>query len=81
MILNPNGAHYDGLKAALKIDYEDVLWSEDVIVLERNSRNFKERSRIINKNAEELCDYLVKHEKGRYKSFLKWDCIKLTFGL
>lgn len=64
MILNPNGTHYDGLKAALKVDYEDLLWSEDVVFLERNSRNFKERSRIINKNAEELCDFLVTHEKG-----------------
>lgn len=65
MILNPNGAHYAELKAALKIDYEDLLWSEDVLFLERNSRTFKERSNIINRNAEALCDYLVDHEKGK----------------
>ncbi len=64
MILNPNGAHYNGLKAALKTDYEDLLWSEDVIVMERNSRTFKERSKTINENAEALCDYLIDHEKG-----------------
>lgn len=67
MILNPNGKHYDGFKTALKDDYEDLLWSEDVLFLERNSRNFKERSRTINKNAEELCDYLITHEKGIYR--------------
>lgn len=66
MVLNPNGAHYDGLKAALKKDYEDLLWSEDVVVMERNSRTFKERSNIINQNAEALCDFLVAHEKGNY---------------
>ena len=66
MVLNPKGKHYDGLKAALKIDYEDLLWSEDVVVIERNSRTFKERSNIINGNTEALCDFLVAHEKGKW---------------
>ncbi|KAI7892933.1 pyridoxal phosphate-dependent transferase [Mucor mucedo] len=82
MILNPNGKYYDGFKAALKVDYEDLLWSEDVLFLERNSRNFKERSRIINRNAEELCDYLITHEKvekvyyPKYTSRENYDSVK-----
>ncbi|GAA5800867.1 hypothetical protein HPULCUR_006306 [Helicostylum pulchrum] len=63
MVLNPKGAYYDDLKDALKIDYEDNLWPEDVLFLERNSRSFKDRSRTINRNTEALCDFLVNHEK------------------
>lgn len=67
MVLNPNGAHYQTLKDALKIDHEDLIWSEDALFLERNSRSFKDRSRIINRNTEALCDFLVNHEKGTSK--------------
>lgn len=65
MILNPNGAHYTELKAVLKAEYEDLVWSEDVVFLERNSRTFKERSKIINRNTEALCDFLIDHPKGK----------------
>ncbi|CAO3610696.1 unnamed protein product [Mucor hiemalis] len=74
MVLNPNGAHYDGLKAALKKDYEDLLWPEDVVVMERNSRTFKERSYTINQNAEALCDFLVAHEKVEKVYYPKFTC-------
>lgn len=67
MILNPNGAHYTDLKAALKVDYEDLVWSEDAVFLERNSRTFKERSKTINGNTEALCDFLIDHPKGSIK--------------
>lgn len=64
MILNPNGPFYDTLKNALKEDYEDLVWAEDAIFLERNSRDFKERSYTINQNAEALCDFLIDHPLG-----------------
>lgn len=67
MVLNPNGAYYSQLKDALKVDYEDLLWPEDVLFLERNSRTFKDRSRIINENTEALCDFLVDHKNGMRK--------------
>lgn len=67
MVLNPKGAYYTDLKDALKVDYEDNLWPEDVLFLERNSRSFKDRSRTINRNTEALCDFLVNHEKGMRK--------------
>lgn len=65
MILNPNGKCYSSLKKALNEDYEDLLWCEDVVFLERNSRTFKERSAVINKNTEALCDFLNTHEQGK----------------
>lgn len=64
MILNPNGPCYDKLKEVIATEYEDLMWPEDAIFLERNSRDFKERSHIINQNAEALCDFLVQHPKG-----------------
>lgn len=65
LVLNPKSIYYKQLKDALKHDYEDLVWSEDAVFLERNSRTFKERSKIINQNAEALCDFLVSHEKGK----------------
>ncbi|PVU96906.1 hypothetical protein BB561_000887 [Smittium simulii] len=52
IILNPKSLHYPLLKTAFNSDLEDNLWWEDSIFLERNSRNFVERNRIINRNAE-----------------------------
>ncbi|KAI8387437.1 pyridoxal phosphate-dependent transferase [Blakeslea trispora] len=84
LVLNPSGAFYSQLKDALKEDYEDILWPEDVIFLERNSRTFKERSFIINQNAEALCDFLLEHPKVRkvfYPKFIcreNYDAIKLN---
>lgn len=64
MVLNPKSAFYKPLKDVLAEDYEDLIWSEDAIFLERNSRTFKERSKTVNENTEALCDLLINHEKG-----------------
>ncbi|KAI7904081.1 pyridoxal phosphate-dependent transferase [Cokeromyces recurvatus] len=74
MILNPNGVYYAQLKALLKQNYEDLVWFEDAVFLERNSRNFKERSHIINQNAEALCDFLVNHPKVEKVFYPKYVC-------
>lgn len=60
LILNPKGQFYQALKDTLKVDYEDNLWTEDAITLERNSRDFIGRIARINSNAEYLCDILLK---------------------
>lgn len=70
MVLNPNRKHYRELKEALKDDFEDVMWCEDALFLERNSRSFKARSKIINENAEALCDYLAAHQQGNNNNSL-----------
>ncbi|KAG1171876.1 hypothetical protein G6F70_006472 [Rhizopus microsporus] len=74
LVLNPKSIYYKQLKDALKHDYEDLVWSEDAVFLERNSRTFKERSKIINQNAEALCDFLVSHEKVQKVFYPKYVC-------
>lgn len=64
-ILNPKGRYYDLLKKTWAAEYEDNLWPEDAIFLERNSRDFVSRIERINVNAEAICEVLMKHPKGK----------------
>lgn len=65
MVLNPARKHYRAIREFLQADFEDLVWCEDALFVERNSRNFKERAITINENAEALCDYLNAHSKGK----------------
>ena len=38
--------------------FEDFYFDEDAIYMERNSRDFKQRIRLIDSNAETICDFL-----------------------
>ncbi|KAF8966634.1 pyridoxal phosphate-dependent transferase [Flammula alnicola] len=58
LTLNPQGRHYSALKDYLKDNFEDVYFDEDAIYMERNSRDFKRRVRVIDANAEAVCDFL-----------------------
>ncbi|KAI9147891.1 Cystathionine gamma-synthase [Paramyrothecium foliicola] len=60
-ILNPDGRFYAQLKKAMGEIYEDTYWPEDVIFMERNSRDFIARVDRINVNAEAICDTLRNH--------------------
>lgn len=86
LVLNPNRKHYDVLKAYMETDYEDLLWCEDAIFLERNSRTFKERCAKINENAESLCDYLQQHPKvekvfyPKYITNANYEALKSAHG-
>ncbi|KAJ3248327.1 hypothetical protein HK104_007726, partial [Borealophlyctis nickersoniae] len=62
-ILNPSSKHYASLSAAMRERYQDTVWCEDAIFLERNSRSFRQRIHKINVNAEALCDFLHSHPK------------------
>ncbi|PVU92558.1 hypothetical protein BB559_003667 [Furculomyces boomerangus] len=59
IILNPASVHYKILKSGFDSNLEDLFWWEDAIFMERNSRNFVERSIQINKNAELVVDLLL----------------------
>lgn len=52
MVLNKKGLNYNKLKEFMKEDYEDFFWAQDAIYLERNSRDYQERSTVMNHNAE-----------------------------
>jgi cystathionine gamma-synthase len=60
-ILNPRGRYYRALKDVSALRYEDNYWVEDVIFMERNSRDFISRIERINRNAEVICDILKTH--------------------
>ncbi|OLN87634.1 Cystathionine gamma-synthase [Colletotrichum chlorophyti] len=60
-ILNPSGQYYEALKSAWAEDLEDTYWPEDVVFMERNSRDFASRIERINTNSEALCDILSSH--------------------
>lgn len=60
-ILNPEGRYYQHLKSAFEADYEDNYWAEDIMFMERNSRDFVTRIEKINDNAEAICNVLQAH--------------------
>jgi len=66
MALNPQGQYYKDLTQYLGQSYEDNLWAEDAIFLERNSRDFVSRIDRINTNALAVCDLFLRHpNKGK----------------
>ncbi|KAI1773708.1 PLP-dependent transferase [Hypoxylon cercidicola] len=61
MILNPNSRYYAAMKRVMTDEFEDTYWAEDVIFMERNSRDFKSRIDRVNANAEAICEILNAH--------------------
>lgn len=61
LVLNPQSRYYEQLKATLKRpeQFEDLLWAEDAIYLERNSRDFAQRNVRINENAQAVTRLLA----------------------
>ncbi|GAA5928626.1 uncharacterized protein JCM15063_003924 [Sporobolomyces koalae] len=57
LVLNPKGPFYEELKAQQEATYEDTYFDEDVIYMERNSRDFQLRVTTENTNAEMMCEY------------------------
>lgn len=58
LVLNPRRRHYAALKAYMNSAFEDFYYNEDAIYMERNSRDFQRRIRIIDVNTEAVCDFL-----------------------
>ena len=57
-ILNPQSRYYNDLQDFARREFEDTYWAEDVIFMERNSRDFASRIDRVNANAEAICDVL-----------------------
>ncbi|OJJ43342.1 hypothetical protein ASPZODRAFT_103197 [Penicilliopsis zonata CBS 506.65] len=57
-VLNPLSPCYVRLKDAFAREYEDILWAEDAIFLERNSRDFVSRSEKVNSTTEAVTELL-----------------------
>ncbi|KAG0261616.1 hypothetical protein DFQ27_002881 [Actinomortierella ambigua] len=72
LVLNPQRKHYAALKEAMGREYEDLMWQEDAIFMERNSRTFQSRIHRIDENTEALCDFLRSHPKVREVFYPKY---------
>jgi cystathionine gamma-synthase len=57
-VLNPSSKRYPELKALFRENYENNLYNADAEVLEKNSRNYMERSIILNNNSARIVEYL-----------------------
>ncbi|KAL2024831.1 hypothetical protein VTK56DRAFT_5652 [Thermocarpiscus australiensis] len=86
-IFNPDGRYYAALKEFARTGFEDTYWPEDVMFMERNSRNFVSRIERINANAEAICDVfrdspLIKsiHYPKYNESRANYDVCKLPNG-
>ena len=60
VILNPSGRHYTALKALFRNSYRNGLFGADAVQLEKNSRDFYQRTSVINLNTQVLVDYFRK---------------------
>ncbi|KAJ3715031.1 pyridoxal phosphate-dependent transferase [Lentinula raphanica] len=64
LVLNPQRRHYSSLKSHLNSNYEDILFDQDAIFLERNSRDFQRRIRECDHNTEAICDFLYSRSQA-----------------
>ncbi|KAF9898031.1 hypothetical protein BX616_004589 [Lobosporangium transversale] len=76
LVLNPQRKYYKDLKEAIGREYEDLMWVEDAIFMERNSRTFQTRIARIDENTEILCDFLRAHPKVKEVFYPKFVTVK-----
>ncbi|SCV01639.1 LAME_0G17546g1_1 [Lachancea meyersii CBS 8951] len=66
LVLNPRSPLYGFAQQFFQNgDYEDLLWCEDVIYLERNSRDFVSRTLTVNSNTKQLLDDVLIPQEGK----------------
>jgi cystathionine gamma-synthase len=63
-VLNPQSRHYKTLKTRFTAEYEDNVWAEDAVFLERNSRDFISRIEKINTTTEFVTEILKSSPLG-----------------
>lgn len=71
MILNTSSKFYPQIKRYLDANYEDNLFAEDAIYLERNSRDYVSRIGRVNHNAEIIADILRAHPRVKQVNYPK----------
>lgn len=62
-VINAQSRFHNDLARALRGQDEDLLWGQDALVLERNSRDFAARMRCINATAARIAEYLDNHRR------------------
>lgn len=67
-VINPQGHSYPSLKKVFAREYEDNLWAEDAIFLERNSRDFISRIAKINNTTDAITALLNESPLGTFSA-------------
>ncbi|SCU92416.1 LAFA_0F10286g1_1 [Lachancea sp. 'fantastica'] len=66
LVLNPRSRLYSFAQQFFQSgDFEDLLWCEDIIYLERNSRDFVSRTLTVNNNTKQLLDDVLIPQVGK----------------
>jgi cystathionine gamma-synthase len=79
-VLNPEGRHYHLLKRAYEEQiYENTYWPEDILFMERNSRDFANRVKRINANAEAICEILRANSTVKDVFYPKYNASKPNY--
>ena len=74
VVLNSSSPRYAALKEAMSAVYEeDLLWWEDAVVMERNSRDFAQRVRRMGETAGGLAEHLRDHPAVDEVFYPKWE--------
>ncbi|KZP30148.1 PLP-dependent transferase [Athelia psychrophila] len=58
LVVNPARRYYQTFKQQLDASFEDIYFDEDAIRMEHNSRDLASRAKVIDSNAEAVCDLL-----------------------
>lgn len=74
LVLNPRAPDFLELCKWVNCNFNNQLWCEDVMFLERNSRSFRSRILRINTTTEILCDKLRTHPLVSNLFYPKYDC-------
>ena len=67
LIVNPRGKMYNEIQGFIKNEYEDLLWCEDAIHLEQNSRDVIHKNNRINKTTLTLLNEVLIPNKDTFK--------------
>ena len=86
IIVNPDRCFADRIQQGVEREWEDLMWSEDAAILDRNSRDFEARVRTINGTAEKLAEFLRVHPRvervyfPKFESRAEYDSFKKPHG-
>jgi len=73
LICNPRSPFYTELKAIVAAQHEELLWSEDAVVLDREARGFAWRMRRHNENGLLIAERLRRHPAIEKVWYPKWE--------
>ncbi len=63
LVINPRSVTGRELAAGIDADYEDLLWDDDALALEKNSRNFADRMAALTANTQNLVKTLYEDDR------------------